>query len=73
LFDAEAGIIELGQAVTLGRRQAVASRQVDRARRAMRVPALSNDIEELVPVSPIPHDVLPSANAIDWMHPNAFG
>src|ERR1700693_4757436 len=73
LFDAEAGIVELRQAVALGRRQAVASRQVDRARRAMRVPALSNDIEELVPVSPIPHAVLPSADSVDWMQPNAFG
>jgi hypothetical protein len=66
LFDTEAGVIELGQAVSFGWRDAVASRKVDRAWRAMRVPSLSYDVEEVVPVSPVPHDVLPYARFI-WL------
>jgi len=59
LLDAEAGVVEFGEAVAFGRREPVAARAVHGAQRAMIVPALAHDIEEVVPISPVPHGVLP--------------
>src|ERR1700732_2403 len=56
LLDAKAGVVELSEAVTFRGNQAVAPRQIHRARRPARIPRLSYDVEEVVPISPIPHN-----------------
>jgi hypothetical protein len=59
LLDAETGIIEFGEAVAFRGREAISARHIHRARRAVGVPPLSNDVEEVVPISPVPHHILP--------------
>jgi hypothetical protein len=59
LLDAEAGVVQFSEAVPFGGDEAIAARTVHGTQRAMVVPALAYDIEEVVPVSPVPHGVLP--------------
>src|ERR1700735_3297175 len=56
LLDTKAGVVKFCEAVAFRRHQAVAPRQIHRPRRPMRASRLSYDIEEIVPVSPIPHN-----------------
>src|ERR1700683_886301 len=60
LFDAEAGLVQFGEAVAFRWYQTVAVRQIHGTRRAMRAPPFPYDQEEVVPVSSIPHVILPS-------------
>jgi hypothetical protein len=60
LLDAYAGIVQLRQAISFRRRQPP-PRPVQRAKRAMVVPALPYNVEEIIPIPAIPHDVLPCA------------
>src|ERR1700728_4662080 len=60
LLDAEAGLVQFGEAVAFRRYQAVTVRQIHGTRRAMRAPPFPYDQEEVVPVSSIPHEILPS-------------
>ena len=54
LLNAKPRIVQLRQTVTLGGRQ-TPSRPIQRTRRPVIVPALSNNVKKIVPVSTIPH------------------
>ncbi len=58
LFDAEACIVQFSQAISFSRGEAVAQGSVHRTRRPIHLPALSYDMEEIVPISPVPHEAL---------------
>jgi hypothetical protein len=60
LLDAQAGIIEFREAVAFSRQNAVAPGKINRSRRAIRAVPFSNYVEELVPVTTVPHGFLPN-------------
>src|SRR5271163_3021670 len=60
LLDAQAGLVQFGEAVAFRGHQAIAVRKVHGTRRAMRAPPFPDNQEEVVPVSSIPHTFLPS-------------
>ena len=62
LLDAQAGVVKLGEAVTFSRQQYSGCRpgKIHRPRRAVRTVPLSNYVEELVPVTTVPHAFLPN-------------
>jgi hypothetical protein len=59
LLDAQARVVKFGEAVAFSRQHAVAPCEVHRSRRPMQVVPLSNYVEELVPVTTVPHTSLP--------------
>jgi hypothetical protein len=74
LLDAQPRIIKLREAIAFGGRQAIPSRRCHRTWRAVIVPPLPNNIEEVVPVSAIPHNFLPRApDAVYRMQLRRFG
>src|SRR5271155_4156784 len=60
LLDAQAGLVQFGEAVAFRGHEAIAVRKVHGTRRAMRAPPFPDNQEEVVPVSSIPHAFLPS-------------
>jgi hypothetical protein len=60
LIDAQTGVVEFSEAVAFGGREAVGPGTVHRTERAAHVPSLSHDIEEIVPISTVPHRGLSS-------------
>jgi hypothetical protein len=59
LFDAETGIIEFGEAVAFRGCEPISAGHIHGARRPVRMPPLSYDVEEVVPISAVPHHILP--------------
>src|SRR5277367_7063364 len=59
LLDAQAGLIQFGEAVAFRGHQTIAVRKIHGTRRAMCAPPFPDNQEEVVPVSSIPHTFLP--------------
>src|SRR6185437_1241187 len=58
LLNAQAGIIEFGEAIAFDGHKPIATREVERSRRALHARFLQYDIEELVPIPAVPHCAL---------------
>src|SRR5579872_4797505 len=61
LLDAQAGIVELREAVTFGGEHSVTPGHIYWPRRTTHIPSLAHQVKEVVPISPVPHVNLPYA------------
>src|SRR5215468_9127275 len=76
LLDAQAGIVEFGEAIAFGGYETIEHGSIERPRRAALGGSLVDDVEELSPVSTVPHfaPLLPVGwPSCDWMQKNRFG
>ena len=55
LFNAQAGVVQLSQAITFRGHQTIAARKIHRTRRPVRAPTLPYNGSKIIPVSTIPH------------------